>query len=60
MAKKEKVLSEQHKEFLKEKNRPKSPYFEGKKSEISLFRQYCTFLELTKSKQAFQKVSSQI
>jgi hypothetical protein len=39
--------------IFKEKNRPKSPYFERKKSEVSIFRQYCTFLELTKTKPAF-------
>ncbi len=46
--------------IFKEKNRPKSPYFERKKSEVSIFRQYCTFLELTKTKQAFKNVCSQI
>ncbi len=46
--------------IFQEKNRPKSPYFERKKSEVSIFRQYCTFLELTKTKQAFKNISSQI
>jgi hypothetical protein len=54
------TMAKKRKSRVKKKNRQKSPYFEGKKSEVSIFRQYCTFLVLTKTKQAFKNVSSQI